>query len=168
MARPNITANKPQLARGGTQSVKLPKVQKGEIAPNFDSLFGAFPAEPTPNPLDGIEYTGDAEVDALTEIDGYRSAFYKAEREKLDLFRTLLLDTEYYAILCFQSRAQKEEFLGKIGWLDLGDKYLDGLKVAERLKVEIEPINLPQPAPPKMPKLLRQVPIIPLKKGGGD
>jgi hypothetical protein len=159
-----IKANKPQLGIGG--KLKLKRPEKGEIAPVFDSLFGAHPAEATPNPLSEMEYTGDAEVDAQAEIDHYRSALYRAEQEKRDLFRTLLLDTEYYICICFQSRTQKEEFLEKIGWFDLGDKYLDGLKVAERLGIDIEPVNLPKPPPPKTPKPLRNVQII--RKGGDD
>lgn len=39
--------------------------------------------------------------------------------------------------ICFQSREQKEEFLRLAGWLQLGDKYLDGLEVAEKMGMQI-------------------------------
>lgn len=53
------------------------------------------------------------------------------------------VDSEYWFCVCFQTRAQKDEFLEKMGWVDLGDKYLDGLEVAQRQKMKIE-----NPTPP--------------------
>jgi hypothetical protein len=163
VTKPTITKrDKPNLGSGKTRLAKRPK--KGEVAPVFDSLFGARPAQPTPDPLSTVVLTGDIEADALAEVDAYRSALYRAEQERLDQYRELVNDPEYWCVICFQNRKQKEEFLEKLQLLDLGDKYLDGLKVAERLGVEIEPINLPRPKTPKTPVLLRKVPII--KRGG--
>lgn len=164
MAKPQITVNKPQLGAGGKK--KLPKLNKGEIAANFDSLFGAIPAEETPDPFSNVNYTGDIEEDALEETGQIMSAFYKAEKERRDYFRALINDPEYWCVLCFQTRDQKEKFLEALGLLELGDKYLDGLKVAEKLGVELEHIPLQKRKPPKPPVLLRQTDVIPLKKGG--
>lgn len=47
-------------------------------------------------------------------------------------------DSEYWFCVCFQSREEKEELLRLLGWSDLGDKYLDGLKVAEREGINLE------------------------------
>ena len=46
-------------------------------------------------------------------------------------------------LVCFQSEPQKVEFLDKTGWRHLGERFIDGLKLARLLDVEIEPINLP-------------------------
>lgn len=47
-------------------------------------------------------------------------------------------DSEYWFCVCFQSREEKEELLRLLGWSDLGDKYLDGLRVAEREGIDLE------------------------------
>ena len=70
------------------------------------------------------------------------SAFAERSRREAERFRNET-DTEYWCAFYFHTRAQKEEFLRKLGLLDLGDKYLDGLDVAERLGVEIQ-----EPSPP--------------------
>jgi len=46
-------------------------------------------------------------------------------------------DSEYWICVGFQSREQKEEFLRLTGIDRLGDKYLDGMKVAGLLGVEL-------------------------------
>jgi hypothetical protein len=68
----------------------------------------------------------------------------------------LLVDHEYWVCLCFQSRDQKEEFLAKAGWADLGEKYVDGLALAERLGVDVKPVPLTTKVAPKSPKSLRE------------
>ena len=68
----------------------------------------------------------------------------------------MTVDPEYWVCVCFQSREQKEEFLAKAGWLDLGEKYLDGLEVARRLGVAVLPIPLDTKTPPLAPKSLRK------------
>lgn len=47
-------------------------------------------------------------------------------------------DSEYWVAICFQTREQKEEFLQKTGLIKYGDKYLDGIIVAEELGVELK------------------------------
>ena len=44
------------------------------------------------------------------------------------------LDSEYWVCFCFQTRAQKEEFLHAAKLIALGDKYIDGQKAAFHLK----------------------------------
>jgi hypothetical protein len=48
------------------------------------------------------------------------------------------VDSEYWCCLCFQTRAQKDEFLARMGWADLGDKYLDGLAIAQKQGLKLE------------------------------
>lgn len=43
-------------------------------------------------------------------------------------------DSEYWVALCFHNREEKERFLKEFGLSRLGDKYLDGNRVAERLR----------------------------------
>lgn len=48
-------------------------------------------------------------------------------------------DSRYWVAVCFQTRAEKEEFLIASGLADLAleSDYLDGAEVAERLDVEL-------------------------------
>ena len=130
---------------------KLTRPAKGMVKPAFDSLFN-----PTiPNPLDALGYPGDLEEDARAEVSAALATILAERKQKRDAYR-LMADTEYWCCICFQSRAQKEEFLQKMGWLPFGDKYLDGLKIAELAGLDIEPIDLPAPkGTTKTPKLLR-------------
>jgi len=148
---------RPKLERPKLERVQLDKPArlarpaKGMVHPAFDSLFN--PA--IPNPLDGVEYPGTLEGDAKAEVSAALAAILAERKLKRDAYR-LMADTEYWVCLCFQSRAQKEEFLQKMGWLPLGDKYLDGLKVAEMAGLGIEPVDLPAPkGTTRTPKLLR-------------
>jgi len=57
------------------------------------------------------------------------------ERAKVERQRYIdATDSEFWVALCFQSRAAKEQFLRGHGIADLGDKYIDGAAVDERLK----------------------------------
>ena len=56
---------------------------------------------------------------------------------------TAATDSEYWFAVCFESRAQKETFLDALGWLDLGDKYLDGIDLPEREEIDLPEANVP-------------------------
>lgn len=92
------------------------------------------------------EQPKNAEADSLAELsevlDGFKQ---RAEREQERFVDAT--DSEYWIAVCFQTRAQKEEFLEKLGLLADGDKYLDGLLVARKLGITIES---PTPGKPKL------------------
>lgn len=46
-------------------------------------------------------------------------------------------DSEFWFCVCLRTREQKEELLEKLGLLDIGDKYLDGLEVAKKLGITL-------------------------------
>lgn len=130
---------------------KAAPLKPGEKRPRFDSVF-----DPTgvPNPLDAIEYSGNLEADAKAEVSEALRAIIDQKRAMREVYR-LTTDPEFWFAVCFQSREQKEEFLKLVGWVELGDKYLDGLKVAAALGVAIEPINLQTLGAKPSPKMLR-------------
>lgn len=84
--------------------------------------------EPEPKPL---------EVEAQEEVSETLKAF-KARKDAEQKRRLEATDSEFWCALCFETRAQKEEFLGKLGLLVHGDKYLDGRLVAQRLGIVLE------------------------------
>lgn len=127
----------------------------GGHKPSFDSLMGDHPAEVADNPLDTLDYPGDLEDDAKAEVGAMLAHILAEKKARRDAYR-VMVDHEYWVCVCFQSRDQKEEFLDKAKWRDLGEKYIDGLALAKRLKVDVQPIPLNAKAPPKTPKSLRE------------
>jgi hypothetical protein len=79
----------------------------------------------------------EAEAMAAAEVNEVLSGFKARARQEDQRFEDAT-DSEYWVCLCFQTRDQKEEFLRKKGWLDLGDKYLDGMMVAEEEGITLE------------------------------
>lgn len=59
------------------------------------------------------------------------------ELAQRDSFRDAT-DSEFWVAVCFETREQKAEFLRRLDLADLGDKYLDGRAVAERLGAPLE------------------------------
>ena len=51
------------------------------------------------------------------------------------------VDSEYWICVCFQSREQKEAFLEKAGLMQYGDKYLDGMDVAQHMGINIKDLT---------------------------
>lgn len=120
----------------------------GLLMPDADELESADPfAEPPDdieNPLARVEYQENTEADSKAELDALQQAF--AEREKhgkeanaVTEWMNSALDSEYWFCVCFINRAQKDEFLKRSGLIQLGDKYLDGRKVAKLLGVPVQP-----------------------------
>lgn len=133
---------KPVIKRkkGGVKRVKLPRPPRpGEARPDSESLSRPAiesPFDPDPELSQGLESDAEEEVSlALQTILDERA-------QKRDMYR-LTNDQDYYVLVCFQSKEQKLEFLDKTGWRQLGERFIDGLKLARLLGVDIEPINLP-------------------------
>jgi hypothetical protein len=128
--------------------------RKGGDLPKFDSLFGAYPAEGIPDPLADLPIADDPDESVGNEVSAALQAIRDEKAQRRDAYRTIV-DTEYWFCVCFQNRAQKDEFLRLAGWIDHGDKYLDGLEIARRMGIKIEPIKLTIKEPPKSPVMLR-------------
>lgn len=81
--------------------------------------------------------TGNTEVDALAEQSAVLVAFQqRAAREDERFWDSV--DSEYWFAVCFQTREQKEEFISALNIDDLGDKYIDGMELAKRLKIQLQ------------------------------
>ncbi len=77
-----------------------------------------------------IPTAAEAEAEALADVNRVLTRFKESARRENERFADAT-DSEHWIALSFQTRGQKEEFLQKIGWLDLGGKYLDGMACAE-------------------------------------
>lgn len=133
------------------------RVGAGEKAPNFDSIL-SLRAQP-PSSLQALEDTGDPEQNVNNELSEVLRAIQTAKKERRDAYR-VLTDNNFYAVVCFQSEAQRDEFLVKSGWAEPGTRFINGLKVAERIGVEIIPINLKAKTNRSAPVLLRTQRVI--------
>lgn len=96
---------------------------------------------PALDPLKDVTLTGDLEKDgekmSNAMLDGFKDRI-KQENAR----RSFATDSEYWCCLYFHSRAQKDQFLKAVGWFDLGDKYVDGGKVAEKLGIALDAANV--------------------------
>ncbi len=147
----------------GSGKIKLNRVRPDEMAPNFESLFDP---SGVPNPLERLRNTGDVTENAEQEVSAALAAIKAEKKERRDQYRTVT-DPNYYVVVVFQNSAQRDEFLGKSGWDQFGQTYIDGLALAGRLGVDIEPINLPRKLVKPAPKALRGSKFIdPNEKGG--
>lgn len=103
---------------------------------NEDVLTG-LNAEPEPDPLADVEYTGDLPTDARAELNAVQQGF--RDRAKREEQRFLLATgSEYWFVLCFKTREDKERFLKQAKLFAIGDKYLDGYAVARALGIPMD------------------------------
>lgn len=90
-----------------------------------------------PSPTEGEDYSKESLLDECEKeqsevLDGFK-ARQDAEQDRL----VNTIDSEYWFAVCFLNREQKDRFLEALGLDGLGDKYLDGLEVAKRMKVPL-------------------------------
>jgi len=112
----------------------------GAVVKTTDSETDADSHLRTDLQAEDIEAVAEAEITSV--LAGFKDRARKEEARFIDA-----VDTEHWVCLCFQTREQKEEWLRKTGLAELGDKYLDGMRVADEMG-----ITLTSPVPP-MPKL---------------
>lgn len=106
------------------------------------TLGGKSVSAKNSHPFDNIEYTGNDEQDTAQEFNEIQKGFMERNKAEQERFR-LATDSEYWCCLVFQSREQKEQFLQAMKWMVHGDKYIDGVKVAKSLNVELNSVKVP-------------------------
>ena len=77
------------------------------------------------------------------QISDVLKAFKSSKAEEKKTFEENI-DSEYWFCMCFHTRAQKEEFLEKLGIAHLGDKYIDGVDAAIELHIPLTPAPPPR------------------------
>lgn len=95
--------------------------------------FGGGDEELPPDPLAGLVPTGDVGEDSKQEVSALLQAFRDRNAQEQKRFVNAT-DSEYWFCVCFRTRDEKEEFLRRFGLDELGDKYLDGERVAAKLR----------------------------------
>lgn len=91
---------------------------------------------PEPNPLAGIETTGNAEEDSVTELDALAEGF-RSRREREDARFKDATDSGYYFAVVFRSNEDRDDLLKQLG-IGLEDSWwTNGYELARRLGIEI-------------------------------
>lgn len=102
------------------------------IPSTFGMEKGAPPLPPG-DPFDGVEYNGDPEHDTAAELNQYQ----KAVKENIRHYQKTIegvFDSEFWFAVSFRNRTKKEAFLREFGIDQLGDKYIDGGKLAKLIR----------------------------------
>lgn len=97
------------------------------------------------------ELTGNPETDSKNDLDAVKQGFrdrLKAENKR----KVSATDSEYWSCICFQTRAQLDAFIAAMNWRQFGDKYIDGVKLAEYLGIELPDEEVAFVADPKVDK----------------
>lgn len=102
-----------------------------------EDVLARLNAEPAPDPLDEVEYSGDLPADARAELNAVQQGFRDRAKREEERF-LLATDSEYWFVLCFKTREDKETFLRRAKLYAIGDKYLDGYAVARVLGVPMD------------------------------
>jgi len=102
------------------------------------------------DPMAGLPYTGDVEKDTATEVGSItecfdenakaadaKAGYFKAKEAAENNRKRYATQADFWCCFVFQSEEQKMAFLSGLGLDGFGAKYLDGRKVAEKLKVAI-------------------------------
>ena len=86
-----------------------------------------------------IEETGDLEADVELE---HKKILRDQQADNLGI----ILDSEYYSLIYFVSKQDRDEFFDKLAKIK-GDVYINGYDLAEKLGIKIseKAVNLPKP-----------------------
>jgi len=93
-------------------------------------------ARKAPKLVNMPEPVGNAEQDALAELDAVKQGFRERAKTENERFQNVV-DSAYWFAVCFRTREQKERFLQEMKWLEFGDTYLSGDEVAKKMKVRL-------------------------------
>lgn len=90
--------------------------------------------------------TGNAEVDSAADLSAVMTAFRSRMRNEAER-RELVTDSEHWAAVCFDTRAQRDAFFVALGAADCGYgmRYFDGIEIANRLGIDLPPASLSLP-----------------------
>lgn len=127
-----LERQKPTLSRGSAGLTR-----RKPTDPDFDSVFD----DGDDNLFADAALTGDLQEDADTTMSEALRQIIERKKATQERFR-VATDPEFYFLVCFQSREQKEEFLNKADWIDLGERFLNGLDVARKMNIDIAAIPI--------------------------
>lgn len=112
---------------------KIGEFNPGDFNLDFNTDFQLEDPLPSGTPFDNLPYTGDVEKDTEMELNEYQ----KENRQQKRQYQAIMdgiFDSEFWFAVAFKDRKTKDEFLKEFGFDKLGDKYIDGGKLAKALR----------------------------------
>lgn len=109
-----------------------------DVGPDLDSLLSG-PADPPPDPLDAVEYTGDLEEDAARELTALEESYRARAKREADRVKDVG-DPSYWFAVCFASEAQKLAFMDslRVRKHAIRDyQYIDGRVLASAMGINL-------------------------------
>lgn len=125
-----------KIERAGGGIKRTSALIKKKDEPDLASMF-----EDTDNNPVEFPDTGDYQADVTQQASEELKRLIEFRKSRADHFRASN-DARYFVCLCFQTTEQKEEFLEKAGWDDLGLDFINGLDIAKRLGVDVQYIPM--------------------------
>jgi hypothetical protein len=101
---------------------------------------------------------------AYTALEEARHAAFKRQREKEKTDFLDAVDGDYWVLVCFCTRAQREAFLTATGWKEehfIEGAYVDGVGLAKDMKIELPGASLRWYGTKSDRRLVEEVGIIP-------
>lgn len=90
-------------------------------------------SDPTPDPLENVEYTDNLEEDSARELTALEQAYRQRAKNETKRFYDAT-DSEFWFAVSFQNREEKEKFLQAVG-LKNNTKYITGDQMADALGI---------------------------------
>lgn len=103
----------------------------------WDKRTAKSEPEPEETTIGSLKDLEDAMHEELGEIE---KSFRARMEQENNRFRDMC-DTEYWVCVCFTSRAQREEFMAKVG-LPTDEKYINGREMAKAFRKSIKTPDL--------------------------
>lgn len=155
-------------ALASLDSLTLPEL--GDLPPLFDaeaedqSLTRVYGPEVDESPItdrseDGLTHEDEESIRLAELHKGFRERMANEAKR-----RELATDSEFWLTVVFQDRDQKDEFIRKAKWTALGDKYLDGERLADVMGVKLTPSQIVYHSGGSDLKLAQLVDIDPLAR----
>ena len=121
--------------------------QKIEAAKRQATDNKAVKANPIPKYVNLPELSGDAQEDSLKDLGELELGFRKRAADENNRF-ALATDSEFWGVVCFQTREQRDTFFAALKVLDLGNmqRYFDGCAIAKRLGIALPDAAVPYKA----------------------
>jgi hypothetical protein len=105
-----------------------------------------------PKYVDMPENSGNAEKDSEADLTELQKGFRNRAKEEGNRFR-LATDTEYWGVLCFQTRAQRDAFFTSLDLDQFGDsRYYDGNAIAKAMGVTLPEESVKYTPSPRIDK----------------
>jgi ABC-type phosphonate transport system ATPase subunit len=132
-----------KLEKIARKKLKAPQkrlhLKPGQVHPDIDTLLNG-----ADNALEDVEWPGDLQGDADVGMSVMLQEIIARRKHDRERYRDLY-DDDYYLVVVFQASRQKAQFLQQSAWPVIDKRFVDGLRLAGMLGIEVNEIILELP-----------------------